>query len=299
MIEETPKNVKDIVTKIAEKPGQSTQKLARHLHLDRITVARVLKGQDLKCIKGLVKSEIVKLESGKHSSESSFLTFKGILYALNIKAISADLAAKYRQGNKAELPARPQGTELAKLFGFSDMTPSISTHEFFSHKQLRKLGRVFPFGVSDDFLKVSKEHTEKMQATIDLILAKSGQKESILSQAIERKYSTQIYGILHRTVNIDSYEPLLVGYQYHNLMNTCYMEFVTNVFMGRKTDAIEAYIEMLKQDSVGLEIQQKAVLPFLAAETRLPSDLRATYSRLSKTSPNTLFESLRKLLQEK
>ena len=72
-----------------------------------------------------------------------------------------------------------------------------------------------------------------------MILAKYGGKvESKLMQVIERRYSRQIYASLIKIVNLNFFEPTLVGYHYRNLMNICMFHFINKVFWKKKKDAI-------------------------------------------------------------
>jgi hypothetical protein len=284
-------DIKDIIGIIAKEPGLSLYKIAKKTKIPRTNVMRALKIEDFSGKRGLVGFECVKLEHGPRNAEPAFLTFKGILYALDVGAIKPEDAAKDRQLNKAEVPNKPERSEMDRLFGLSSASP-------FSHGELESVESLFPSNLINVFQQ-EKQRAKQMVAETEVIRAKSGNKELKLFQAIERRYSSQIYGTLLKTISISHYDPFFVGYHYHSLMDLYRNDFMRNVFIDRKAEFIEEYVDGLRDDPVEIEVQQKAFLPYMAANPLLPQRIRDTFLQLSKIPPDELCDRLRKFLEVK
>lgn len=275
---------KKIVKTIAENPGISVYKLADKAKLHRVTVARALKGKNFTCQQGLIKDGFVKIVPGKRKADKCYLTFKGLLYALNLTVIKPADAAKVRQAHMIEPPPMP-GPELAKICSWALPPPAFIEAAIAELKDRLPEKEVF-----ETIQKLASETAEKIQ----FILAKHDRRESLLIQFLERQYSEQIYETLLRFVNILFYEPIIAGYYYHNLILCVLDKFFIDLFVHKNKEAVKVCIDILKKDNVTFEILQKAWLPLYMNFPKTPENLRKIFYSLTNASQ----EEVCKLLEQ-
>lgn len=253
--------------------------------MHRITVARYLKGKDFTCRReGLIKDGLIKILTGKRKADQCYLTFKGLLYALNLGVIKAAEAAEVRQAHMAEPPPMPT-SELVKLCSWALPDPEFIERTITKLKK-RLLGK--------DFFKIERLTHETVEK-IRVILDKYQRRESLLIQFLEKQHSEQIYGTLLRSVNILYYDPIITGHYYHNLIFWVFNRFILDVLMYRNKQAIIKLIDILKKDYVTFELLKEAWLPYYIEFPRMPEKLRRFFNLLK----NVPGEEMCKLLERK
>jgi|YelNatPaOPRAMG01_1025707.scaffolds.fasta_scaffold39638_3 hypothetical protein len=281
---------KIIIKTVAENPGVSIYKIANLTRLHRVTVARHIKGSDFKCKKGLVKDEIIRIERGKRGADLCFLTFKGVLYALNIKAITPIEAAEIRQRNKAKPPPALEG-DLADLHELRNQFTYIQKAVL---DNLRKRTSAKKFKEIIDFIK----REEAKLAEIKNIIAKYKIEEPLLFQIIEKRNSERLYNALLHYVNIIHFDPLIAGSIYHNLMNRYIVEFAYKILFEKDVDLIKELLNVTEKERVGFEIFQKVLIPYLIECPIMPKKSREVLSRLSNCSPDEFCSFLSKMAKK-
>lgn len=280
-----------IMVTTARNPGITIYELAKRAGLYRITVARYLKGKDFACQEGLVKDGLIKIVAGKRKSDKCYLTFKGLLYALNIGVIKPSEAAEIRQAHGIEPPPRPDG-EVAKMFDWA--LPPPSSAEETIERIKNRLKKTAPDKVRA-FFDYMDECARRMREDYDFIVAKYG-REPAIAQYIEREFSEQIYGALLRTVNILFYDPIIAGYYYHNLILMLSNTFIFNVYLLKEKQAVKEYLNILKKDDMTFEIAQKVMLPFLLKFPWMPEKFKKGFQSLANASREEFLQYLEHFL---
>jgi hypothetical protein len=92
-----------IMKTIAQNPGASLYKLAEKSGLNHTAVVRKIKGQYKLQERGLLH-----VEKGERNAENCWLTYKGLVYAIQIKALKPSEGHKTRINHKIGLPILPE-----------------------------------------------------------------------------------------------------------------------------------------------------------------------------------------------
>jgi len=88
---------------IAKNPGASFYGIADKSKINRTTVVRKVKEQYKLTEKG-----ILRIDPGKRNAGNCWLTYKGLIYAVQIKAIKPEEAHNVRIKHKIEIPCIPE-----------------------------------------------------------------------------------------------------------------------------------------------------------------------------------------------
>jgi hypothetical protein len=287
---EVPDKQKIIIKTVAENPGVSIYEIAKLTRLRRVTISRHIKGSDYRCEKGLVKDEIIRIEKGKRRADLCFLTFKGVLYALNIGAITPIKAAEIRQRNKAKPPPALE-RELADPY---ELRNKFTYTQKAMLDNLRKCTSAKKFKEIIDFIK----RGEAILAEIKNIIAKYKIEEPLFFQMIERTNSGRLYKALLHYVNIICYDPCIAGSIYYKLMNEYTSEFAYKILFEKDVDLIKELLNVTEKERVGFEIFQKVLVPYLIECPIMPKKSREVLLRLSNCSLSDFCDFLRKMAKK-
>jgi hypothetical protein len=261
---EYDEHFRQIIRKVALSPGLSEYQIAQALKINHVKVARKIRQYELES-KGFLK-----IRTGKRRAMQSFLTFKGLLYALNMKAVFPKEAATVRLNSDPDVQL------------ISDPV-AMPFHEL--GKAPEWIQELIPHSMIVDLEKIRlqlKPHLEALACRMEEIVSRARKKGDVkMLSMIETKFSERIYTELLKRVNIDYYDKSYAEYVFRTEYQKCLLEFIYEVLKG-DAEKIEEMAQCLS-DPYSLEILQKALFPFLVklAPNRKTSEILVWYTKLS------------------
>jgi hypothetical protein len=230
----------------------SSYKIARLTGIARNVVVRKIKQHAL-INEGILTQK--ETSTGKRKADLLSITFKGIIYALNIGAILPKAAATVRLRSAAEVsimtdPMKRRVFEPSELFDKQLL-------ELIPRSRLLELEKL-KVGLESEFENLNFQVEEIMKR------AKKNNHVVRIFSMIEEKFSERIYTELLKRVNINPsyYDENYARYVFQSEYQKCFMESFTRLLEGDK-DAIEEMVQCLI-DPYSREVLQKAYFPFWA-----------------------------------
>lgn len=239
---------------------------------------------------GLIEVKIPEKKGRKRNFYG--LTFKGLLYALNVGNIKPAEAAEIRQKSRIKLPKQPDAHTLD-----TNLWMKALSEIWNADAQSRKFFSEFRERTGLDYYHSWQQAYDKYLAMADVILEKHGVEQSLLQRRIELMISEKLYTALRDMTNLDFYNEYSVGFLFHSLLNKHYRDLSTNAFAKGKSVAF--IYEIMKEDDVTREVIQKAWIPYMIKCPEISAEQLNLLKRLSNMDPKTFMEVLGKTVFKK
>jgi len=244
MLRPVDKALQKVVRYIAFNPGCSGYQIGTRSGIDRIKAMRKISQYKL------IEENILRTEKGKRKANLYYLTFKGVLFALNIGSIKPEEAALVRQKHNANPP--------------SCSIPLVDENVIYF---FRFLAREVPEELANELGFTL--NVPKVWEKIQLIIEKHG-SDPLIFRELEIQYSKEIYTYLLKTVNINFYDPSMAAYHYYWIRNSYFFSKIgkwLKIYRTRNNKKIEkAFKEMMRyvqEDPCYKEIMIDVILPML------------------------------------